>query len=124
MLLPEFENKGIGLFEMTEAAVPAGTAAFAFKSAAHDLSACSTHDSVKTVRCAKRVKKTLNSVFFTPELCAAGRPKAPLIPSEKSPISKTLYVRFSNANFSSYTCGACVDALASGMSEKIRQEQI
>ena len=52
MLLPEFENKGIGLFEITEAAVPAGTAAFAFKSAAHDLSACSTHDSVKTVRCA------------------------------------------------------------------------
>ena len=29
MLLPEFENKGIGLFEITEAAVPAGTAAFA-----------------------------------------------------------------------------------------------
>jgi len=32
---------------------------------------------------AERVKKTLNSVFFTPELCAAGRPKAPLIESEK-----------------------------------------
>ena len=75
MLLPEFENKGIGLFEITEAAVPAGTAAFAFKSAAHDLSACSTHDSVKTVRCAKRVKKRSIAFFSLQSFVPRDGPK-------------------------------------------------
>jgi hypothetical protein len=29
------------------------------------------------------VKNIVDTIFFAPELCAAGRPKAPLIASEK-----------------------------------------
>ena len=33
----------------------------------------------------EREKNLVDTRFFTPELCAARRPKAPLIPSEKTP---------------------------------------
>ena len=117
MLLPEFENKGIGLFEITEAAVPAGTAAFAFKSAAHDLSACSTHDSVKTVRCAERVKNIVDTIFFALRALCRGTAQ-----SSADPIGE-------NANFKALIRKAlkCVfllgAALTSGMVGRMKNRR-
>ena len=55
---------------------------------------------------ATRVKNIADAIFFTPELCAAKGPKAPLIPSEKYAFQSLTYKGFEIGVFSDGISGA------------------